>query len=116
MDKRVAAHNDHIYSHPKHPVKFWTYFFLTVNLNPRHRMTFHDWIKKISPVVKTGETAYFRNHEGSYYYAMPSVWKDISVPVRREVTCNIDRFFKEAPSGKSPWTKKMYCLSFIFFS
>ena len=68
-------------------------------------MTFPDWIKKISPAVKTGETAYFQNHEGSYYDAMPSLWKNMYVPVRREVMCIIDRFFREAPPGESPWTK-----------
>ena len=41
------------------PAKVWTDTFVDVNLHPNHRMTFHDWIKKISPAVKTGETAYF---------------------------------------------------------
>ena len=78
-------------------------------------MTFHDCIKKISPSAKTGETAYFRNHEGSYYDAMPSAWKNMSVPVQREVMFIIDRFFEEAPPGKSPWTKENV-LSLICFS
>ena len=30
----------------------------------------------------------------------------MSVPVRREVMCIIDRFFREAPPGESPWTKE----------
>ena len=77
-------------------------------------MKFPDWIKKISPAVKTGETAYFCNHEGSYYDAMPSLWKNMSVPVQIEVMCIIDRFFREVPPGKSPLTKQMYRLSFIF--
>ena len=98
------------------PAKVWTFSFVSVNLHPRHRTTFHDCIKKILPAIKTGETAYFRNHEGSYYDAVLSVWKDMSVPVRREVMCIIDRFFKGAPPGKSPRTKKMFCLSFVFFS
>ena len=63
--------------------KVWTDSFVTVNLHPHHHMNFSEWIKNISPAVKTGETAYFRNHEGSYYDAMPSVWKKIFVPVRR---------------------------------
>ena len=63
------------------PDKVWTYSFVAINLHPHHHMTFHDCIKKISTAVKTGETAYFRNHEGSYYDAMPSVWKNMSVPV-----------------------------------
>ena len=55
------------------PAKVWTDSFVAVNLNPHHRMTFPDWIKKISLAVNMGETAYFRNHECSYYYAMPYV-------------------------------------------
>ena len=38
------------------PAKVWTDSFVAVNLHPHHRMTFHDWIKNISPDVKTGET------------------------------------------------------------
>ena len=61
--------------------KVWTDSIVAVNLHPHHRMTFPDWIKKISPSVKIGETAYFRNREGSYYDAMPSLWENMSVPV-----------------------------------
>ena len=85
--------------------KVWTDSFVAADLHPHHRMTFPDWIKKISPAVKIGETAYFRNHEDSYYDAMPSLWKKMSVPVRREVMCIIDHFLREAPPGKSQWTK-----------
>ena len=63
--------------------KLWTDYFVAVNLHPHHCMKFHDCIKKSSPAVKAGETAYFQNHEGSYYYVMPSVWKNMSVPVQR---------------------------------
>ena len=65
------------------PAKVWTDSFVAVNLHPHHRMTFHDWIRKISPAVKNGETAYFLKHKGSYYDAMSSVWKNMPVPVRR---------------------------------
>ena len=102
----MAAYHGHIYSHQKIPAKVWIYSFVDVNLNPHHRMTFHDCIKNISPAVKTGETSYFRNHEDLYYDAMLSVWKNMSVPVGREIMCIIDRFFKEAPTGKYPWTKQ----------
>ena len=46
---------------------------------------------------------------------MPSVWKNISVPVRRDVMCIIDQFFKEAPPGKSPQTKQnVFSLVYLF--
>ena len=94
--------------------KVWTYSFVAVILHPHHRMTFHEWIKNISPAVNREETVCFRNHEGSHYDAMPSVWKNMSVLFRRKVMCIIDSFLKEAPTGKYPWTKKMFFLSFIF--
>ena len=47
---------------------------------------------------------------------MPSFLEDISVPVRREVMCIIDRFFVEAPPGKSPWTKNNVLSLVRFFS
>ena len=61
------------------PAKVWTDSFVAVNLHPHHRLYFSDWIKKIAPSVKTGETEYFLNHEGSYYDAMPSFWKEMTV-------------------------------------
>ena len=96
--------------------KVWAYYFVAVNLHPDHHMTFHDWIRKISPAVKTGETAYFLKHKGSYYDAMPSVWKKMSAPVRREIMCIIERFVEEAPPGKSPWTRENVLSLIHFFS
>ena len=61
------------------PAKVWTDYFVAVNLHPHHRLYFSDCIKNIEPAVKTGETAYFRNHEGSYYDAMPFFWKKMTV-------------------------------------
>ena len=98
------------------PAKVCTDSFVAVNLHLHHQMTFHNWIKKISPAFKMGETAYFLSHDGSYYYAMPYVCKKMSVPFRIEVMYIIDCFFEEAPSGKSPWTKQFFCISFVFFS
>ena len=63
-----------------------------------------------------GETAYFRNHEDSYYYSMACVWKNMSVPVLGEVMFIIDCFVKESPLGKSPWKIEKVCPSFVFFS
>ena len=36
------------------PTKVWIDSFVAVNLHPRHQLTFPDWIKKISPPIKTG--------------------------------------------------------------
>ena len=93
--------------------KVWTYSIVDVKLHPHHSMTFHEWIKNISLAVKTGETEYFQSHEVLYYDAMPSVWKNKSVPIRREVMCIIVRFFEEAHTGKYPWTKYFFSRSFF---
>ena len=52
------------------PEKFWTDFFVAVNLHPYHRLYFYGWTKKIAPAVNTGDTEYFQNRQGSYYDAM----------------------------------------------
>ena len=59
--------------------KVWIDSFVPLNLNPHHRMNFTDLINKIAPAVNTGETVYFRYHKGSYYDAMPSVLKNMTV-------------------------------------
>ena len=74
------------------PAKILTDSFVAVNLHLRHRLYFSLWIGKIAPDVKTGETAYFRNHEGSYYGAIPYVWKNMTVIKIREVMYVIYRF------------------------
>ena len=61
------------------PDKVWTDSFVDVNLHPHHRLHFYIWTKNIYPDVNMGETAYFRNHEGSYYDAMPYTWKNITM-------------------------------------
>ena len=63
------------------PAKVCTDSFATINHHPHHHMTIHDWIQNISPSAKTGKKSYSLNLEGSYYYAMLSAWKMISVPI-----------------------------------
>ena len=96
------------------PAKVCTDSFVAIKLHPHHCITFHDWIKKISPDVKTGETAYFQNHEGSYYDSMSSVWKNMYVPVQIDVMCIIEFFAEEAAPGKSLWTKENVLSLFCF--
>ena len=59
--------------------KVWTDYFVSVNLQLNHHLSFIGWIKKIEPAVKTGGTEYLRIHKGSYYDAMSSVWKNMTV-------------------------------------
>ena len=61
------------------PDKVLTDSFVDVNLHPKHRLSFSGWTKKIAPAFNTGETAYFWNHEGYYYAAIPYVWKKMTV-------------------------------------
>ena len=96
------------------PVQVWTDYFVAVNLHPHHHLSFSGWIKKIAPAVRTGETAYFQNHKGSYHYAMPSVWKKMTIIKIIEVMYFIDIFIAENPRGKYPWIKQNV-LSLILF-
>ena len=57
------------------------------------------WIKNIPLNVKTVETAYFWNHEGSYYNAIPYVWKNMKVIKLKEVISVIDLYLVETPYG-----------------
>ena len=52
-----------------------------------------------------GEIAYFLNYEGSYYYAIPYVWENMYVPVRRWLMCSIYHFVKDALPINSPRKK-----------
>ena len=61
------------------------------------------------------EKSYFRNHEGSHYYAMPHVWKKMYVPVLGEVMFIIDIFVYDTPPGKYPHKKESF-LSLVRFS
>ena len=97
------------------PGDIWTRSFFSVNLHPHHRLSFEDWIQKIAPYVRTGETAYLRTNEDSYYNAMPAVWKRMSEEKRRRVIAIIDDFVGAAPEGKSGWGEKANVLRLVEF-
>ena len=61
-----------------------------------------------------GETDCFGNHERSYYDAMLSVWKNMTLIQWKELISVIGSFIADNPDGKSPWTDKSF-LSFILF-
>ena len=46
------------------PSKVFIDYFVAIKLHPHQLMTSPEGINNISPAVKTGETAYFLNHEG----------------------------------------------------
>ena len=84
----------------KFPSKVWTVSFVDVNLHPHHCLYYSECIKKIAPAIKTGETAYFRNHEGSYYYVMLFLWKNTTLIKQMDVMSIIYRFAVGTPHGK----------------
>ena len=90
----------------KHSYKVWTDSFVYVKLHSRHYFSFADCIEKLSPDVKTVETADFRNHDGSFYNYMPSFWKKTTLMKRRWVIFIINWFDAETPDDKSPWKMK----------
>jgi hypothetical protein len=85
--------------------ELWISSFKKVNLHPDYRIPFLDWIKKNDEKVVAGEH-FFHKHNNSFFQAMPSFWQHLTIEARHSVVSTIDRFFDEAPPGKSPWCKE----------
>ena len=75
----MIAHRDHIYSHLKHSCQSLDIFICWFQPASSSPFLFSGWIKNISPDVMTEKTAYFWNHEGSYYDVIRYVWKNTTV-------------------------------------
>ena len=79
--------------------KIWERSFKAVNLHPKHRFSFEDWIKKIEPSIKTGEHAYFCTNKEHFFDAMSVFWKKMSVDDGCQVVRTIPEFVVAAPAG-----------------
>ena len=100
----------------KNSAKVWTDYFVAVNLHPHHRMTFPDWIKKISPAVKTGDTAYFLTMKVHTMMPCHLFGKRCMYLFKDRQCVLLIAFFREAPPGESPWTKENVMSIVRFFS
>ena len=89
--------------------------FVAVNLHPHHCLSVSELIKNIVPAFITVEIAYFRNHKGSYYYSIPSVWGNIIVINSRELFSIIYCLVADTPHVKPLWTKQKYFLLFLLY-
>ena len=83
----------------------WTKSFRAVNLDPRHRVGFDVWTKRIEKYLKTGEST-FKRQDCSMFKAMPAVWKNLKVTEREELFNTIDEFTEAAGDEINPWLIK----------
>ena len=54
----------------------WVRSFMSVNMHPKHRLPFEDWLRKIATCIQTSDAA-FKKEVGSMtiFDAMPTFWK-----------------------------------------
>ena len=90
------------------PAKTWTSSFKSVNLHPKHRISFPEWCVKINDHLVTEEKAYVRTNE-TMYAAMPAYWKNMSVEQRQKIAQRIDTMKKEKDVDDI-WTSKPHLL------
>ena len=53
--------------------------FKTLNIHPHHRISFEEWVHRISSHIRTGENNFYHTHQDSYYDACPAIWKKMEV-------------------------------------
>jgi len=88
----------------------WINSFKRVNMHPKHRVSFNDWMKKLADrgILSEGGNKFYEER-GSMLDAMPACWMRLSVEQRREVIDIIDRLFAQAKADGTPviWTKEV---------
>ena len=62
----------------------WIKSFKKVNLHPKFRVDYYEWLHRISSHITTGEAAYTRTNNGMYD-AMPALWKNLTIEHRQKV-------------------------------
>jgi len=92
----------------------WVKSFKKVNLHPKFRVDYENWMQRIHPHIVTGEAAYTRKNTTSLYDAMPALWKNLTVANRHAVLSNIDEAIATAEGG-NPWVDKMHLINMSRF-
>jgi hypothetical protein len=69
----------------------WITSFISVNMHPKYRLPFGDWMQKIVSCIQTSDAA-FKKELGSMtiFDAMPTFWKAWTPVMREEVVAKID--------------------------
>lgn len=92
------------------PADIWKKSFIAVNMHPDHRISFQEWINKISSHIDTGEASYSRTNM-SIFDAMPEFWKNMTVRDRQNIIKKINEFKAiEKGSLHQVFTKKAYII------
>lgn len=75
----------------------WINSFVKVNLHPKHRLSFGDWIAKLDEkgILESGKK--FLKDDGRLFDAMPAFWRCMSIESRQEFFQVVNRLYKEEP-------------------
>ena len=85
----------------------WIKSFKKVNLHPKYRVGYNEWLNKIKSHIVTGETAYTRANTTSMYDAMPAMWKNFTPETRNRILSIINTATLNEPN---PWVNKSFLL------
>jgi len=84
----------------------WINSFIKVNLHPKFRMPFVDWIKKLEADGVMASGKQFYGDETYLYDAMPAFWKRMKPDQREDLIQHIDTMLrKHHEANESPWNK-----------
>ena len=82
----------------------WINSFIKVNLHPKYRLSFDDWIKKLQLNGVLSSGTQFWKDGTSYYDAMPAFWRRMGVEQREEMVYDIDTMYRLTEEGKQVWS------------
>ena len=79
----------------------WINSFVRVNLHPKYRLSFEDWVKKLESkgVLASGRMFYDDNTFG-LYDAMPAFWRRMPPEIRENFVMAVDRMYDKAKKGR----------------
>ena len=70
----------------------WIVSFKTVNMHPKHRVKFSDWLIKYSSVLKTTDAAFKPELDcATIFGVMPALWNSWTPDIRQEVVYAINQ-------------------------
>ena len=68
--------------------------FKTINIHPKHRVKFSNWLIRTSSVLQTTDAAFNAELEcATIFYAIPEFWKTWTPDLRQEVVYATNRLF-----------------------
>ena len=85
------------------PKEVWIESFKKVNMHPKTRVPFQEWIKVLDNKGILSSEKYFEKRD-SLYDAMPACWKKLSIFDRRVIIGILDDIYNSKQAGKPLFT------------